>query len=383
MDMEGPRILFLLLLSIVSSRADNIPHCSSSVCIPESYKKLDLPSNDTVQVKASLFLMDIYHIDPHTYTFHLNFVVKLKWFDNRINITSKDKEEVIDAQFLKLLWKPDLYLWNSKDGMARSEDTVKSGAKVIRDGSNILVKYTIETEAETICRMNFTSFPFNTNTCFLKVSSFGHYNEMVSFNTADSQPPDTFLDPEKIQHYNLTLSYMQDLEESWDTKGKFYSTAGIKMVLKHQPEKCLLVYFLPTSMFTITSWFSFLLPPTSYPARTSLLVTIFLCQIGIFNAVVEDTPNENGGLTALEVWVLSNIGLVFLTFLAYGVLLARIRLETIRVVAPQKNKMDPRKDEGGNERQMPALEIGLFLAVVVVTLLFLVVFFGFYLSDNV
>ena len=38
--------------------------------------------------------------------------------------------------------------------------------------------------------------------------------------------------------------------------GKSYSTAGIKMVLKHQPEKCLLVYFLPTSMFTITSWVS-------------------------------------------------------------------------------------------------------------------------------
>ena len=36
-------------------------------------------------------------------------------------------------------------------------------------------------------------------------------------------------------------------------------------------------------MFTATSWVSFLLPPTSYPARTSLLVTVFLCQIGIFN----------------------------------------------------------------------------------------------------
>ena len=36
---------------------------------------------------------------------------------------------------------------------------------------------------------------------------------------------------------------------------------------------------MPTSMFTLTSWFSFILPPTSYPARTSLLVTIFLCQV--------------------------------------------------------------------------------------------------------
>ena len=387
--MEGRFFtLVLLLLSIISSSTADVSQniaektCSSSVCIPENYKKLDLPSNDIVVVNTSLFLMDIYRIDHQTYTFHLNFVLKLKWFDNRINITSKDKEEVIDADFLKHLWKPDLYLWDSKDGMARSDATVKSGARVIRSGKDILVKFTIETEAETICRMNFTFYPFNTNTCFLKVSSFGHFNDSVVFSTAGSQPPDIFLDPRKIQLYDVALSYMQDLEESWDTNGKFYSTAGIKMVLKYKPEKCLLVYFLPTSMFTITSWFSFLLPPTSYPARTSLLVTIFLCQIGIFNTVVQDTPNENGGLTALEVWVLSNIYLVFLTFLAYVVLLARIRLEPIREVVPQKNKMDPRKEEGADERKMTALEIWLFLAVAVGTLLFLVIFFLYYLTDN-
>ena len=129
-------------------------------------------------------------------------------------------------------------------------------------------------------------------------------------------------------------------------------------------------------------WFSFLLPPTSYPARTSLLVTLFLCQIGLFNAVVQDTPNENGGLTALEVWVLSNIGLVFFACLAYAVLLARIRFEPIRVTPPQKNKMNPRMEEGVNDRKMTALEVWLFLAVAVVTLLFLVVFFGYYLSNT-
>ena len=84
-------------------------------------------------------------------------------------------------------------------------------------------------------------------------------------------------------------------------------------------------------------------------------------------------------MTALEVWVLCNIGLVFFTFLAYVVLLARIRLETIRIVAPQKRKMDPRKED---EMQTTALEIGLFLAVVLVTLVFLVVFFVVYLINN-
>ena len=129
------------------------------MCVPKDYKKLDLPSNETVVVNTSLFLMDIYQIEYQSYTFHLNFVLKLKWFDNRIEITSEDKEEVIEAQFLKQLWKPDLYLWESKSGMARSDDTVKSGAKVIKTGSDILVKYTIETEAEVVCVMDFGNRP--------------------------------------------------------------------------------------------------------------------------------------------------------------------------------------------------------------------------------
>ena len=190
--MAATPIFLFIVFSVTSSRADKHVEkiCSSSVCIPENYKKLDLPSDEMVTVNISLFLMDIYHIDYSTYTFNLNFVVKLKWFDNRINITSTDKEEVIDAEFLKHLWKPDLYLFDSKSGLARSDDTVKSGAKVIRSGNDIVVKYTMETEAETICRMNYTRYPFNTNTCFLRLSSFGHFNNSCLLYTSPS-PRDT------------------------------------------------------------------------------------------------------------------------------------------------------------------------------------------------
>ena len=70
---------------------------------------------------------------------------------------------------------------------------------------------------------------------------------------------------------------------------------GLKLTFVNRYSKYLWVYYLPTSMFTVTSWVSFILPPTSYPARTSLLVTVFLCQIGLFNAVIRDTPNQDGG----------------------------------------------------------------------------------------
>ena len=139
--MLATAISTFLLTTISKSDASDRMVCSSSVCIPKDYNKLDLPAvqaDEKLKVNMSLFLIDIYQINPKTYTFNLNFVLKLKWLDNRINITSNDKEEAISTGFLKDLWKPYLYMWNER-GMARSDDTVKSGAKVIKNGGDIMI----------------------------------------------------------------------------------------------------------------------------------------------------------------------------------------------------------------------------------------------------
>ena len=73
---------------------------------------------------------------------------------------------------------------------------------------------------------------------------------------------------------------------------------------------------------------------------------------------------------------------MFLTFIAYVVLLAWIRLEPLAVVDPLRSKMDVTKALDVKERRMASLEIGLFLCVTVGTIIFAVTFFAFYLSDK-
>ena len=110
-----------------------------------------------------------------------------------------------------------------------------------------------------------------------------------------------------------------------------------------------------------------------------LIVMIIMTMIIImFNPVVNNTPNEGNGLTALEVWVLSNIGLVFLAFLAYALLLAKMKLHPFRDVAPQKNQMSPTKDQNAKERGLGMFEIRLFFSVILATLVFAIVFFAYY-----
>ena len=121
--------------------------------------------------------------------------------------------------------------------------------------------------------------------------------------------------------YDISLDYLgeeQTNEPSWNFKGQFGSYVGINIGLRHNYHKFIYIYYIPTYLFTITSWMSFIIPPFSYPARyqtiqydillvyvateqfifyrTTLLVTVFLCQIGIFTSAIRDTPIANTGL---------------------------------------------------------------------------------------
>ena len=50
--------------------------------------------------------------------------------------------------------------------------------------------------------------------------------------------------------------------------------------------------YLPSFMFVVTSWVSFLIKPEVVPGRMALLVTLFLVLINIFNSVRLDEDNR-------------------------------------------------------------------------------------------
>ena len=92
-------------------------------------------------------------------------------------------------------------------------------------------------------------------------------------------------------------------------------------------------------MFVVISSMSFLIPPTAYPARFGMLLTTLLVQliliiiifiitkvlVNMFTSVLLTTPSDSKGLTALAIWILSTILLVFTALLLYIVVLIEMR----------------------------------------------------------
>ena len=88
--------------------------------------------------------------------------------------------------------------------------------------------------------------------------------------------------------------------------------------------------FMPTTFMVALSWISFLIPPSCYPGRISLLVTIVLCLINVMTSEMHQSPESNG-LNAINCWFLICLVLVAIASLEYAIILYFMRFKRDKV----------------------------------------------------
>ena len=68
-----------------------------------------------------------------------------------------------------------------------------------------------------------------------------------------------------------------------------YSVTGIDVWLTRNTTSFLLQFYLPSAMFVLTSWISFIIPYNS-GERTGMIVTLLLVVVSMYLAVVASSP---------------------------------------------------------------------------------------------
>ena len=286
-------MMFVLLFCLfVATEGQTVPGwiCQPSFCLEEGYSTMDLPpgrdQGQPFEVFTVMSLEELFDVDAYEHTMHLKVWVEFYWIDERVRMNNgKESEQVKWEDVQNYFWTPDLYIYHVKStGGGGGVGQTDVNGLTLSQLANKSVEINLNMEINTfvVCSMDFHSFPFNTNVCKFEVSSFGHNRDRMRFISASSQP-DSGLNKELISEYEMEVSYLtgNDTQVDEGDSGGVFSVVGLKIRLKTVYMKYIWVYYLPTTMFTLTSWFSFLLPPTSYPARTSILVTIFLCQVNV------------------------------------------------------------------------------------------------------
>ena len=106
--------------------------------------------------------------------------------------------------------------------------------------------------------------------------------------------PDEKESIKSILDYSISINKLRDDQTHYMALGMNYSVTGFEMILQRKMSFYIVTYYLPSGLFVVVSWISFLINPEVICGRMTLLVTIFLVLINIFNTIQTNSPKAEG-----------------------------------------------------------------------------------------
>ena len=305
--------------------------CSSvtaqTACLPQNYSKFELPNPTGVNpISVEILIEEVLRINDKDYSITFSCYYNINWPDKRIFLTPEfgleqmksmkpntnitmnpDIIVPMNLEMTKDLWLPNVMIYNLKTYKVMDVLSKLAGLWIRAD---YVVAYSEATHITFICPMHFDKFPLDTQTCKFLVGSYSYDDSQMTFKTSSAKYNNK--DSNSIAlDYEIEIKPLtaEDSLLIFEGLGNF-SLAGFELVLRRYVSTYIITYYLPSGLFVIVSWISFLIPMDVIPGRMALLVTLFLVLVNIFNNVTTNTPKAEG-LTAIEAWMLACILFVF------------------------------------------------------------------------
>ncbi|XP_023322339.1 gamma-aminobutyric acid receptor subunit delta [Eurytemora carolleeae] len=265
--------------------------CTGSYCLPPGYSSLDPPtlSPQPLQIKIELDQIRIIEFDDKLFTVSFSLFLAVHWREWRLQGPPPSPTapyQAIETQFIENLWVPDIYVYNME--RINRVLTDHKGRLFVVNGQDIYFRQ--EVVVTLWCPARFDFYPLDKQECMFRIGSYQYSTSKLLFSVTsleqDKTRPNTLLDYSKMD----IISGADDLFV-WKNIGN-YSVAGFRLKIKRRVFKFLVNYYLPSGMFVLVSWASFLIPPDLIPGRMNLLVALFLVLINIFNSVTRQIPNS-------------------------------------------------------------------------------------------
>merc|ERR1719150_3074485 len=248
----------------------------------------------------------------------------VKWKEPRlvINMTAVEwdedrtgpKDEVNESpETLKYLWYPELEIYGLETFGRQRVLKEMSG---VRMGKNKTINYELGVRVTISCRMVFDDYPLDDHSCQFQV---GSYYDTIETVTCKSH----YIHDEERQRSLQHFIQIEDLPEKFTTvnlPSGSYAACGFQARIQRKQMQFVVQVYLPSFMFVIVSWVSFLVKPEVVPGRMAMLVTLFLVLINIFNSVREQAPISSS-LNAVDLYLVVCIFFVFAALIEYAVIL--------------------------------------------------------------
>jgi len=312
------------------------PNATYVWCLPRDYNREKHPFTFSYMTNRSLpwnyefkfVVEEISNINDKAQTMSISMYFGVSWLDPRLKINKTatewrevktgPKDEVnVSPESLKYIWYPELEIYGlEKFGRQRVLKEM-SGVRIRR---NKTIHYELGVRITISCRMMFDDYPLDAHTCQFQVGSYYDTNKTVKCSS-------TYVYDESrqrsLQHF-IEFENLHEKDMSVVLPSGAYAACGFQIRLVRKTMQYLVQVYLPSCMFVVVSWVSFLIKPEVVPGRMALLVTLFLVLINIFNSVRERAPISSR-LNAVDFYLVICIFLVFTALMEYAVILLLLK----------------------------------------------------------
>ncbi|XP_015923366.2 glycine receptor subunit alpha-2-like [Parasteatoda tepidariorum] len=283
---------------------------------PPHYDRLTPPkiNGSHVIVNISISKLNVRSIDESDMSFSVVIEMWQTWKDFRLNYPSwsKKRSQVLDSDWMKVLWNPNIYFINSVDGKM---DNIISPSSFFWVSKSKTVFYCCRLLLKLICEMDLVRFPHDEQKCSMKLASaFFSEKDLVLQWKYTGNKTDKF---SSLQQFDIT-----NVENSrclMQRGSRNVSCLEETIVLLRRGGYFLINVYIPTILIVFMSMLTFWIPLDAVPARVTLGVTSLLTIIT--KQYQASLPNVSY-IVALNVWLSCCIAFVFFSLLEFATVIA-------------------------------------------------------------
>ncbi|KAI5718821.1 hypothetical protein M8J76_000680 [Diaphorina citri] len=265
-----------------------------------------------MEVLISLFINRVSAVEESKEEISLDVFLQLYWTDERITIDNTSLIDQVELTWEKdhAFWIPDLYIRQLREMrvLALFQDMA----------ATVIIK----------CDMDFSLYPLDVQTCYVDFSSYKYTVSDMHFRWRDDPPlnfPRDSGDIYRLPRYVVSFATEKVNRTIYYGEGN-HSAARMIITLSREIRSHLVESYLPSTLFVIMSWGSFVVMPEIVPGRMVLLVTTLLSLVTMFDTIRNNSPSALE-LKCIEVWLISCTCFVFLAMLEYFIVLFGIRYD--------------------------------------------------------
>ncbi|CEF68378.1 GluClalpha [Strongyloides ratti] len=260
------------------------------------------PRNGPVKVIVNILLRSLSHVNEANMEYTVQLTYRQMYTDSRLAYASIDPNNELPDFFIitneHILWKPDSFFQNEKNGHRHDIDKPNVFMRVHRNGT---ILYSVRLSMILSCPMHLQYYPMDVQTCAIDIASYAYTVDDIIYYWKDDSAIQ-FKDglTRSLPQFRIS-NYSTGYCTSKTNTGE-YSCLRFSFQMDREFGFYLLHLYLPSTMMVIISFISFWLDPTSVPGRVTLGITTLLTITTKSTGINSKLPPVSY-IKAIDVWI--------------------------------------------------------------------------------